>query len=314
MTDTNTKAATVEEEAAAWLARQDEGDWDDARQADLAAWLAADTRHRVAWLRLRAAWNEADGLRGQAQVRAPAARPALARFSPWRIAAGLALACALGAQLASMRGDHGVRRYATAVGESRLVALADGSRVTLNTDTRLRSSQDDARTVWLDGGEAYFDVAHDPARPFVIEAGASRITVLGTRFTVRRDDGGTRVLVAQGRVRVSDGAATLELAPDEEALAHAGAIARSIHDAAHTERQLAWRDGRIVFDRTPLGQAVDEFNRYNERKIVVDNPEVAAIVLGGSFAPTNVDGFLRLLEQGFGLRTERRGKDVVISR
>ena len=312
MIDTNRKAATVEEEAAAWLARQDGPDWDDARQAGLDAWLAADTRHRVAWLRLRAAWNGADALHGR--ERAPAARPALVRFSPWRIAAGVALACALGAQLASMRDDHGVQRYATAVGESRLVALADGSRVTLNTDTRLRSSQDDARTVWLEGGEAYFDVAHDPQHPFVIQAGASRITVLGTRFTVRREDGGTRVLVAQGRVRVSDGAATVELAPDEEALAHAGAIARSVHDTAHTDRQLAWREGRIVFDRTPLGDAVGEFNRYNERKIVVDGPEVAGIVLGGSFAPTNVDGFLRLLEQGFGLRTERRGKDVVISR
>ncbi|MDY0961097.1 FecR family protein [Massilia sp. CFBP9026] len=312
MTDTNRKAATVEEEAAAWLARQDRRDWDAAQQAGLDAWLAADTRHRVAWLRLRAAWGESDALRGS--ERAPAATPPLARFSPWRIAAGVALACALGAQLASMRDDHGVQRYATAVGESRLVALADGSRVTLNTDTRLRSSQEDARTVWLDSGEAYFDVAHDPAHPFVIEAGASRITVLGTRFTVRREDGGTRVLVAQGRVRVSDGAAAVELAPDEEALAHAGAIARSVHDAAHTDRQLAWREGRIVFDRTPLGEAVDEFNRYNARKIVVDSPEVAGIVLGGSFAPTNVDGFLRLLEQGFGLRTERRGKDVVISR
>ncbi len=312
MTDTNRKAATVEQEAAAWLARRDGPEWDAARQAELDAWLAADTRHRVAWLRLRAAWSEADALHGR--ERAPAARPALARFSPWRIAAGVALACALGAQLASMRDDHSVQRYATAVGESRLVALADGSRVTLNTDTRMRSSQDDVRTVWLDSGEAYFDVAHDPQHPFVIEAGASRITVLGTRFTVRREEGGTRVLVAQGRVRVSDGAATIELAPDEEALARAGAIARSVHDAPHTERQLAWREGRIVFDRTPLGEAVEEFNRYNERKIVVDGPEVAAIVLGGSFAPTNVDGFLRLLEQGFGLHTERRGKDVVISR
>jgi len=312
MIESNKNAGAIEAEAADWLTRQDGDDWTAAGQHELDAWLAADTRHRVAWLRLRAAWRQADALRGEPI--AAAQRAPLARFSTWRIAAGVALACAIGAQLVHMQDDSRVQRYATRVGESRLVALSDGSRVTLNTDTRLRAARDDARTVWLDGGEAYFDIAHDPQHPFVVQAGASRITVLGTRFTVRREGDATRVLVAQGSVRLSEGPASIDLVHDQEASAHDGAIVRSTHDRASTERQLAWREGRIVFDQTTLQDAAREFNRYNDYQIVVDDPGAGAIVLGGSFAPTNIDGFVRLLEQGFGLQTKRRGKDIVVSR
>ncbi|MCD2518280.1 FecR domain-containing protein [Massilia sp. G4R7] len=314
MNDKNSAAETIEEAAARWLAREDAADWNPKLEREREDWLRADTRHRVAWLRLHAAWRTADGLRGQDAV-TPAARAALPRFSTWRIAAGVLLAVALGAWLAPLTGERGepVERYATRIGENRIVALADGSRVTLNTGTRLRAAKGQGRHVWLDDGEAYFDVAHDPASPFVIEAGASRITVLGTRFTVRREDGRVRVLVEQGRVRVSERGASVELARNQEALAQDGRIVRSAFDAAALDKRMAWREGRIVFDQASLADAAAEFNRYNERRLVVTGP-AARIVVGGSFAPTNVDGFVRLLEQGFGLKSERRGKDIVISR
>lgn len=313
MSETARNAHTIEAEAAAWLARQDGAGWSALRQQELDAWLDADTRHRVAYLRLRAAWKEADALAGEAPGRArkPATLP---RFSPWRIAAGVVLAVALGAQLVWMTGRQDVQHYATRVGESRIVALDDGSRIMLNTDSQLRAVADGGRKVWLERGEAYFDVAHDPARPFIVEAGDSRVTVLGTRFTVRRTGDGVRVLVAQGRVRVASGGASVELAPNEEALAHDDTIARATHTAAQTGQRLAWREGRIVFDGTSLADAAAEFNRYNERKVVVSDPAVAGIAIGGSFAPANVDGFVRLLEQGFGLNARRDGNDIVISR
>lgn len=311
MNDKKSEAETIEEAAARWLAREDAAHWNAGMEREREDWLCADTRHRVAWLRLRAGWLEADALRGQDAV-TPAARTALPRFSMWRIAAGVLLAVALGAWLVPLT-DEQVQRYATRIGENRVVALADGSRVTLNTGTRLRAEKAQGRHVWLDGGEAYFDVAHDPTSPFVIEAGASRITVLGTRFTVRREDGQVRVLVAQGRVRVSERGASVELARNEEAVAQGGRIVRTAFDTAALDQRMAWREGRIVFDQTSLAAAAAEFNRYNERRLVVTGP-AAQIVVGGSFAPTNVDGFVRLLEQGFGLTSERRGKDIVISR
>jgi transmembrane sensor len=221
---------------------------------------------------------------------------------------------ALGLPLAWLAPGRATLALATAVGENRTVALADGSRVTLNTDSRLRIDASHPRTVRLERGEAYFDVAHDPAHPFVVEAGGSRVTVLGTRFTVRREGDAVRVLVAQGRVRLAANGGAVELARNEEATARAGAIVRAAHSEAQTAQRLAWREGRIVFDGTSLAAAAAEFNRYNERQIVVSDPVAARMAIGGSFAPANVDGFVRLLEQGFGLHARRHGKDIVVTR
>lgn len=306
-------AQAVETEAAHWLARQDGDGWNSTLQRELDAWLQADTRHRVAWLRLRAAWHRADGLAGHAPQR-PAVPRRFLHPSMWQIAAGLLLAIGLGALLTMAPAGRRGLEYATRVGENRIVALGDGSRITLNTATRLRAARDGGRTVWLERGEAYFDIAHDPAHPFIVEAGGSRITVLGTRFTVRHDEKGTRVLVEQGRVRVSEGRASVELVRNDEATLRGGQIERSVHSDAQTGQRLAWREGRIVFDGTTLLDAAAEFNRYNERKLVVADPALGRLVIGGSFAPGNVDGFARLLEQGFGLHAERRGKDIVLSR
>ena len=185
----------------------------------------------------------------------------------------------------------------------------------MNTATRLRTVVDaSTRQVWLERGEAYFDVAHDRARPFVIQAGTRRITVLGTRFSVRLDGAGMRVLVEEGRVRVAEGGKEVVLAANAAAELSRGRIMLSKKSVAQVRSQLGWREGRLTFDQMSLGQAAAEFNRYNARKLVIDDPAVAAMGIGGSFAPTNVDGFTRLLEQGFGLRVERSGDQIKISR
>ena len=321
MDQANKSAASFEQEAAQWLARQDGARWDVGQQAELDAWLEADVRHRVAYLRLHAAWRRADALNGAARPDpAPARRPGPALAHTWRLAAGLLLACGLGVVLAPQFSSSQGERYATRTGENRTVALADGSRLTLNTSTRLRAAPDGQRKVWLDNGEAYFDIAPDPARPFVVDAGASRVTVLGTRFTVRRDGERTSVLVEQGRVRVSANATvlqveeTVELSPNQEASAERGRIARADRSPAQTAQRMAWRSGRIVFDGETLGEAVAEFNRYNERKLVLSDKEAASMPIGGSFAPSNLDGFVRLLEQGFGLHAQYGIGQIVLSR
>lgn len=322
MNQAETDSAAIEARAAQWLARQDGERWSAADQQALTRWLDEDVRHRVAYLRLYAAWREADegaaGVVQQPLSAAPAAAPAAGRggarnAASWRIAAALLLTCALGTWLA-LPGQEDPQHYATRIGESRAVALADGSRIVLNTATRLRAAPDSGRKVWLDSGEAYFDIAHDPAQPFVVEAGSSRVTVLGTRFTVRREADRLTVLVAQGRVRLSAAAAAVELTRNEMAVARAGSIRRTAHGADKTAHLLAWRDGRLMFERTTLADAVAQFNRYNERQLVVTDAQAGQIEIGGTFAPSNVDGFLRLLEQGFGLQVEQRGKTVAISR
>jgi transmembrane sensor len=314
----------IETRAAEWLAQRDSGAWDSALQHELDAWLNQATAHRIAYLRLQSTWQRADALAGLstgAQVPVQESVPhalddasephALPRFSQWRIAAGVMLACALGLLLALPRGGSETQLYATAIGENRTIGLNDGTRLTLNTNTRLRTA---ARQVWLESGEAYFDVAHDSAHPFVIEAGTTRITVLGTRFSVRRDHDRTRVLVAEGKVRVTQAGNEAVLTPNSAATASQGRITLQQQAAERTDSQLSWREGRLVLDQMTLGQAAEEFNRYNRRKLVIADASAARMSIGGSFSPSNIDGFARLLEQGFGLRATATPDQITISR
>ncbi|NVE00168.1 FecR domain-containing protein [Massilia sp. BJB1822] len=311
-------AQIIEEQAAAWLARRDRGDWGAVQEWELENWLLQATAHRVAFLRLESIWRRADALDALAPApqALPSARPAMPdRFGYWRAAAGLALASGLALMAASLLQGESPQVYATRLGENKTVALAEGSRITLNTATQLRASMAaDKRMVWLDSGEAFFDVAPDSTRPFVIEAGVGRITVLGTRFSVRREAGKVSVLVAEGKVRVRQDGKEVVLSGNGTAALDKGGIAQSQVSPEQMRGRLGWREGRLILDQMPLAQAAAEFNRYNNRKIVIADPEVAAIKVGGSFSPTNVDGFTHLLELGFGLRAERAGEKINISR
>jgi transmembrane sensor len=142
---------------------------------------------------------------------------------------------------------------------------------------------------------------------------------LGTKFAVRRDSGGVRVIVSEGRVRIERAGARqvvqspplargamAQTAGEEILVAHAG--------AASVSEALAWRRGYLVFRETTLGAAAADFNRYNRIQLVVADPDVAAIPIGGRFRAGNVEAFVRLIEQGFPVRAERRDETIVLRR
>jgi len=350
----------IEERAADWLAQRDSDAWSAGDQAKLAEWLYETTAHRVAFLRLDAAWQQANRLKalgaGTARGSIPPtggwglppvserhasedrwAQEALAveradsyqpmtpdrRFRRWKrssaaLAAGFVLIVVLSAMW-SLRALHG-SSYSTAVGGLAAVPMPDGSRVTLNTDSEiLVSLSDSERRVNLEQGEAFFEVAKDASRPFVVVAGDKRVIAVGTQFSVRRESGEIRVAVSEGRVRVeqreSDG--------HESSVAQvsAGGIARADRGGVLIERKtvpevedgLSWRNGFLVFRDTPLADAVAEFNRYNEKKLVIETPGVAAIRIGGNFRSTNVEAFVRLLSSGFPIHAESLGNQIVLS-
>jgi len=309
-------ALAIEEKAAAWLARQDSGEWSSADQAALDAWIEADMAHRVAFLRLQSTWSRADRL---AALRGSdfGARPS--RRMLGRIAAAIvAVAVAMGGGLGVIKVVQPGRAYSTEIGGHATVPLRDGTRVELNTDTKLRTSiSDDHRTVWLDRGEAYFEVAHDPAHPFVVYAGPRRITVLGTKFLVRREGEGVEVAVVEGRVRVDpvrqEHAKPAVLTRGDLALAKGEATLLAPPSIQKVETELSWREGMLTFDHSTLADAVSEFNRYNRRKLVVEGDAAAKVRIGGSFEAENIDAFARLLQQAFGLNVEDRGEEIVIS-
>ena len=239
--------------------------------------------------------------------------------------------------------------FASARGQQRTVHLPDaeqGSTVQLDTATRLTARlYRDRREVLLEDGQALFSVKSDRDRPFHVWAGGVRITVVGTRFSVRStaagvDAGKTVVSVQEGRVRVvrartlSDfgqagqaaqsvddvgnpqtsggaGAGAVELVAGEAVAADAagqlGPVTRvPVSDVA------SWRDGRISFDQTPLAQAIEEFERYGPTGLVVNDPALAALPVGGSYHRKDWQHFARTLGQVLPVRLVQRANHTEV--
>lgn len=312
-------SSQVDAQVADWLARRDGGSWTDEQQCELARWLDESTAHRVAYLRLQNAWRRADrlvSLRVPRRLSVARSISTLPRFSMSRIAAGLLIVVAVGAMLHTMGVLRDSNTFSTALGESRVISLADGTRVTLNTSTRLRVDIGaHQRTIWLDRGEAYFDVLHDPHRPFIVNAGGSRIADIGTKFSVRRSQDVVHVVVLEGQVQVGEATPTSRVAPvlasRNDTVAVAGArIALTTKSAEQVADMLDWREGKLVLDQMTLEQAAREFNRYNRKQLMIDSPTAASTRIGGRFNVNNIEGFARLLHEGFGLRVVEDG-DVI---
>ncbi len=330
----------IEETAAAWLARRDAAErWTAEDEAALQSWLSESAAHRVAWLRLGAAWQRAERLPALAHLvvgRTDRSKVTGASTTPTGVARterlrdryrrravvgwALAASLALGIGVAWVLGLHplGSQRYATQVGGHEAVTLADGSRVTLNTHTRGRAVVNDReRRFWLEEGEAFFEVVHDPARPFVVLAGRDRVTVLGTRFSVRYEGGKTSVTVVEGKVRLDRAqtagtpVAPVVMTRNESAVTDGGSVLVIGRTDDQVKRDLSWRQGQLAFDQLTLGEVAAEFNRYNQVQLVVEGM-AADLRLSGNFDANNVEGFARLAHEGLGLQVRRDGDRIVL--
>lgn len=402
--------------ASDWLIRRESGAWSAADQARLDEWLNASTLHRVAFLRLELAWEDAARLkalgagiagdrppppgrwnltpffdshaaessdndpqtvlseparahptieespylaapengsvqrghrrrqvgevhvdetandsphlqhRGMSSTPSPAAgraKPLGLRQRTLALAGAAALLFAVGGGLYSAFAPNG-ERYATPVGGLASVPMADGSKVTLNTDSQIRIALTDTeRRVELGHGEAFFEVSKDPNRPFIVRAGDKRVVAVGTQFSVRREGDDIEIVVTEGKVRVEDGAAGQDsrVGGSAEVFLTPGSIARA-DDAGvlvqrrtlpEAEEHLSWRTGRLMFRDQGLAEAIAEFNRYNARKIVIQDPAIADLKIEGNFRATNVEAFVRLLESGFPVRAEVRADRISLT-
>ena len=304
----------IEQVAAQWINRAQSSQWTAQDQRQLDAWLGQDTAHRVAWLRLKSVWDRADRLAAVRGVQSPRTR----RWaSPVRWSA--AAAVAMLAVLLNMPWWGPGTRYTTEVGGREVVALSDGSRVELNTHTELRAHVDPSlRHVWLDKGEAFFDVKPDPAHPFVIHAGDHKVVVLGTKFSVRQERERLEVAVLEGKVRVEPMVAKPGRPP---VIVRGGGLLYSkpagtlvaVNAQDKVRRSLSWRHGTLEFDQTTLADVAAQFNRYNDKQLVLMDPETAHMRVGGSFDAAGVDAFARLLATGFNLRVETQGDQIRVS-
>jgi len=186
-------------------------------------------------------------------------------------------------------------QFATAIGEQQQFRLADGSQVSLNTDTAMRISWHlRSRDVDLQRGQALFDVTSERWRPFQVRAAHTKVHVLGTRFEVWRHADAVHVTVLRGRVKVSGAGGNTELGPGQQVVAHAGAFTPvRLVDAARTS---SWQNGKLVFDRVPLRDALQEVQRYSRHTISLDDPALGELLVSGDcFDATHAEAVLDLL-------------------
>jgi len=324
----------IDNEAAIWTWRADSGELSAAERGRLEAWLRADSRHRRTFEELRRTWSALDRISERTRNEEPAAafaspgRPnflAAARGTKWywQAAAAAVLVVAIGAAILTAR-RPGLQVVSTAVGQQRQVTLADGSRLTLNTNTLLAVKlTPQRRDVYLSRGEAHFDVVHDASRPFFVHAGDAVISDVGTQFEVRLEsDRDIDVLVDQGEVEVRGLAAAGPAGPGSGAGGGSADWVRALTAGEQllitgphlavisvSPRQiaddLAWRDGAVVFEGEPLSQALAEVGRYTRARVVLAEPRVASLRISGRFRTNDVPGFFRALQEALPVRVSQ---------
>jgi transmembrane sensor len=293
-------------EAAVWVARLHGPSRSAAMEQEFRAWLGAGDEHRQAFERCTEVWQQAPRL-----TLANAFGTGRRQSGTWRWAA-VALAGFLAAGIYLWPdGDL----YVTGIGEYRQVVLADGSRVRLNTATTLRVSLDKARReVEIQTGEALFEVAKDPGRPFVVGAGEHQVRALGTVFTVRRLPSalnGLAVTLLEGKVEVStvqqtsDSPSPVVLQPGQR-LELTGARATPRLDRPPVDYATAWTRQEVALDDVSLPEAIAEMNRYGRRQILLQqDPRLASLRVSGVYRAGDNEGFAQAVAALHGLTMKR---------
>lgn len=312
----------LSEEASLWLARL-ERELAGNEEAGLKAWMMQDERNQAELLTLAELWDEMDSLTQLSRI---IPTPNTEYIRPWKaVAASILVAIGIAGLILNDRWKveqpvdllpEDVTHYETEVGDRSTVMLSDGSRVQLNTNTRLSvRMQPEQRILRLERGESHFDVAHDADRPFLILAHDRVIEAVGTAFSVRIVNGGdVEVLVTEGQVEVdflqdnadrdSDFSHDGRLLSENERLSpHTG----EIELLAPTEivRKLSWRQGNLIFSGETLDSAVAEIERYMDVTFVIQEVELKQLRVAGLYRAGDLEGFLSSLRNNLDIDSEQ---------
>lgn len=308
----------VEEEAAGWVLRHPLSAEEERALED---WLAQDRRRAGVLLRVQAALSAVD----RAIVVDPAewVSPVKAvRHEPSRrwMLGGLGGAAATAAGISvlgwpRLRGE----RITTARGEIRRLPLVDGSVATIDTGSDLHLAMTgETRRVALAAGQAWFQVAKDRHRPFIVDAGIAQVRAVGTAFSVHRTEAGVQIAVTEGTVVAwcddAKGAMSVLTAGQYATFTRGGDAPQTGTAPAAIERSLAWREGEISLEGETLGDAAITFNRYNRQQLVVDDPSLARERLVGLFKIGNPADFAATLERSIGVAVTVTPDEIRLSR
>lgn len=314
----------------------------DARRREAASWFARLNQKRVAatditafsqwrrspenaaaYARIETMWEAAETLAGDvdidaltegARARAGASRRARSRMSKLFLPIG-AVAAVAALMVAATLWTGRPLSYETGFGERRVVVLADGSHVTLDTESSIKVQLSRGlRSVELANGQAFFDVLGDPDRPFVVTAGDAAVTAVGTRFDVRRSGKGAQVTLVEGKVDVrhrQDSTPRWSLRSGQQVVTTA---ARPEVRPVDAVSETSWTSGRLIFAGDTVEAAAAEVNRYSREKVVIAAPGIARIAVSGAFNTGDVEGFVSALTELYPVIADRGIEGQIVLR
>lgn len=325
-------------EAAAWIARLHGEDRTASVEAGFKRWLAASPEHRAAFEMANEIWVGTEGL-------PKPATPGFVRWPKAGLVVTLPRALAAAAVVALVAVGIGVYSHdsglATRVGEQRNLSLEDGTRISLNTASRMHVRYDrTARRVELDQGEAYFEVAKHPDWPFIVVAGGKQVVARGTAFLVRRDDDSLAVTLLEGKVTVTPAGEFVPSTPAASGSAGSSGAAqgqpvggsaapditltpgqrltfadhdRPRLDRPELDRVTAWQHGQVILDHTLLADAVAEMNRYSDVVLKIEDPEAGRAEVTGIFRVGDSENFAQAVAETYHLQVAERAGHIVLS-
>lgn len=326
-----------ENEAAVWAWRLDRGLSAEEQDAFF-DWLAIDPKHSEFLNRQRQDWKRLDKLsawcpehsdRPNADLLAPKPKPTVNRVFWGAMAAAAAIGVAFVSYQQSSNRMSGSASELIAESKPEIRnELDDGSTIKLKEGAEVRVEfTDTERRVRLVKGEAFFIVAKDANRPFVVEVQGVDVSAIGTAFNVRFDAESVEVLVAEGVVKVGSssngGGRAPELRAEPRLKAHERAIISltsndivvpqvAVLSKGEIQRVLAWQHGTMTFASKPLAEIFEELNRLNDMQLTIVDPALASTLFSGSLQSNNVEGFVSLLEKGYDVEATLRGSSEIL--
>jgi transmembrane sensor len=343
----------IYEEACNWFVDLRAGDVDPAGRRRFDAWIRKSPEHLRAYLEITEIWQDASsvdsegegslaallerarsesnvvalggGVNPGAGSRPHANHSVRVRFA---LAASIGLAL-LAAGFATWYQLERAPTYATDTGEQRTVTLADGSAIELNSRTRVRVRfTDTERNVELLDGQALFRVAKNHARPFIVRSDTTQVRAVGTQFDVYRKESGTTVTVVEGRVAIASAGG--EPQPQPGLLKEVDPIPSLIYLSAGEQVTLrvaevpqpkkadvaaatGWTEHRLVFKSTPLPEVAQEFNRYNQRQVVIEDQALQTFLVSGVYSSTDPELLLRFLREQPGIGVRETDDEIVVT-
>lgn len=315
---------TIDDEASIWLVRLDNGNLSNQSRKELKAWLSADKRHPIALKAMADIWNDMDKILIDIDNEST-----VSSLSLWPIFKPVALAASASflAIFIWLVMPESIERntYITSVGQQTDATFVDGSIIHLNTNSHIETEfSDEKRLIRLIKGEALFEVAHDPNRPFIVYAGDRLVQAIGTKFVVHLQSENVHVTVTEGKVKMSKVALNSKLTDIKELdsttikktdlyITQGEQVIVSKNQTPeltqfkpeNINRKLSWLDGKLIFDNEALFNVIEEINRYVDVEILVEDPSLRNVKISGRFDLQDSEALIEAIELSFNIKSQR---------